>query len=69
MATSERLAEVSRVAAMVEADAFNDAQRLDTTPFDKRGVGEMLGGMLAMTAALARLVTMLADEGGSDGDE
>jgi hypothetical protein len=65
----ERLAEVRRVAAMIEASAFSDAQRMDATPFDQAGVGEMLGGMLAMTAALARLVAMLAgDERDNDDD-
>lgn len=46
----------------VQDDCKRDAVALDSTPFTSRGVGEALGTMLAMIAAVARGVELLAEK-------
>ncbi len=46
---------------MVVVDATEDATKVDSTPFTGRGVGEALGGMLAMIVALAKTCEALAE--------
>ena len=53
---------VIEVMRMVQADAKDDARRLDGKPFTGRGVGETFGEVLAMIAALARAVEVLAEK-------
>ncbi len=47
---------------MIRADVIEDANALDRTPFDKRGVGETFGTLLAICGALAACVVELVDE-------
>ena len=49
-------------ARLVFEDAPHDAERLESTPFTSRGVGEALGNLLAMVAALAKCVEEIVAE-------
>lgn len=53
---------ISDTMRQVQADCKSDAAALDSTPFTPRGVGESLGTILAMLAAVARAVELLAEE-------
>lgn len=50
-----------RRAEMIREDVGADAAALDRTPFDKRGVGETFGNVLAICGALAACVVELCD--------
>ncbi len=48
----------------VREDCATDATKLDSTPFTPRGMGEALGTILAMIAAVAHGVELLAEAHG-----
>lgn len=52
---------IAETMATVRADCATDATALDSTPFTPRGMGEALGTILAMIAAVAHGVERLAE--------
>lgn len=59
---SESLGSLAEVMRQVAEDCATDAAALDSTPFTPRGIGEALGAILAMIAAVAKGVELLAAE-------
>lgn len=57
-----RVSGIAETMRQIQADCHSDAKALDSTPFTPRGVGESLGTVLAMLAAVARAVELLAEE-------
>lgn len=48
-------------AKLVREDCTTDAERLDSTPFSPKGIGPVLGSMLAMIAALAKCIEEIVE--------
>lgn len=67
-AEETRLDKVVATMKMVADDCVEDAKNLDHTHFSPRGVGEALGGMLAMISAVAKSTAIVAEELAKGGD-
>jgi len=56
------MAKLAERARMVREDCEKDSHEVDRTPFTPKGVGTVLGQLLAMIAVLAECVAELGDE-------